>query len=342
MQNRLYGAVLALVMISTLASACRKGAASAETKSDAPAAAEQPPQPPKPVPQTLPDVVARVNGEAVTKGEFEKFINQLEMNAGGPVPPDRRDEIFRNALDGLVNLKLLSQEVKSRAVTGDEQVVAEEIKKIRSRFPTEEEFNKALAAKQMTAEKLQTEMRTQLGINKLMESEASSASPVTDTDVKDYYDKNPERFKKPEQVRASHILFKTEGDEAAKKKARASAETVLKQAKSGKDFAALAKEHSSDGSAQQGGDLGFFVKEQMVAEFSNAAFAMQPGQISDIVESQFGYHIIKVTERKAPETVALDQVSPQVKQFLTQQRQKERADTFMKQLRSKAKIEVLI
>ena len=286
--------------------------------------------------------MARVNGEPVTKGEFEKFINQLEKNAGGPAPPDRRDEIFRNALDGLVNLKLLSQEVKARGVTGDEQVVAEEIKKIRSRFQTEDEFTKALAAQQMTADRLKTEMQTQLGINKLMESEASGASPVTDTDVKDFYDKNPERFKKPEQVRASHILFKTEGDEAAKKKARASAESVLKQAKSGKDFAALAKEHSSDGSAQQGGDLGFFVKEQMVAEFSNAAFAMQPGQISDIVESQFGYHIIKVTERKAPEPVALDQVSPQVKQFLTQQRQKERADTFMKQLRSKAKIEVLI
>jgi peptidyl-prolyl cis-trans isomerase C len=340
MRNRLCCAVVALFMVSTLTSACRKTAASSETKGTA--SAEQPPQPPKPVPQALPDILARVNGEEVTKGEFEKFINQLEKNAGGPVPPDRRDEIYRNALDGLVNLKLLTQEVKSRGMAGDEQVVEEEIKKLRSRFPTEEEFAKALAAQQMTAEKLKTELRTQLSINKLMESEASSAPAVTDTDVKDYYDKNPERFKQPEQVRASHILFKTDGDEAAKKKARASAESVLKQAKSGKDFAALAKEHSSDGSASQGGDLGFFAKEKMVPEFSNAAFAMQPGQISDIVESQFGYHIIKVTERKASEMVALDQVSPQVKQFLAQQRQKERADTFMKQLRSKAKIEVLI
>lgn len=341
MRNRLYGAVVALVMISTVASACRKSVASAENKTAAPAA-QEPQQPPKPVPQTLPDVICRVNGEEVTKGEFEKFIEQIERNAGGPVPADRRDEIYRNAIDGLVNVTLLSQEVKARGLKGDEQLVAEEIKKIRSRFPTEEEFNKALAAQQMTIEKLTSEMLKQFTINKMMEAEAASAPPVTDTDVKDYYDKNPDRFKKPEQVRASHILFKTEGDAAAKKKARASAETVLKQAKSGKDFAALAKQHSSDGSAQQGGDLGFFVKEQMVPEFSNAAFALQPGQISDIVESQFGYHIIKVTERKAPETVALDQVSPQVKQVLTQQRQKERADAFMKQLRSKAKIEVLI
>ena len=329
-------------MVSTLASACRKSAASAETngcarRRRAAAAAAQ---------ARSPDAAGccgprqRRAGDQGRVREIHQSAREERRRPGAP--PDRRDEIFRNALDGLVNLKLLSQEVKARGVTGDEQVVAEEIKKIRSRFQTEDEFTKALAAQQMTADRLKTEMQTQLGINKLMESEASGASPVTDTDVKDFYDKNPERFKKPEQVRASHILFKTEGDEAAKKKARASAESVLKQAKSGKDFAALAKEHSSDGSAQQGGDLGFFVKEQMVAEFSNAAFAMQPGQISDIVESQFGYHIIKVTERKAPEPVALDQVSPQVKQFLTQQRQKERADTFMKQLRSKAKIEVLI
>ena len=139
--------------------------------------------------------MARVNGEPVTKGEFEKFINQLEKNAAAPAPPDWRDEIFR-MLDGLaINLEVASQEVKARGVTGDEQVVAEEIKKIRSRFQTEDEFTKALAA-QMTADRLKMEMQTQLGINKLMEPEASGRPPVTDTDVKDFYDKNPERFKK--------------------------------------------------------------------------------------------------------------------------------------------------
>ena len=326
-----------LLLAAPLATACRKGEAAAE-KQD-PAAAKPPA---KPVPETLPDVLARVNGEAVTKGDFEKFIAQMEMNAGSPVPPDRRNEIYRNALDRLVDLKLLTQEAKSRGVKGDEQQVTSEIQGIRGRFPSEEEFNKALAAQNMTAEKLPEDMLTQTGVNKMMEEATAGAAPVSDADVKDFYDKNPDKFKRPEQVRASHILIKTEGDEAAKKKARASAEAVLKDVKSGKDFATLAKQHSSDGSAQQGGDLGFFVKEQMVPEFSNAAFALQTGQTSGIVESQFGFHIIKVTDRKAPEAIPLEQVAPQVKNYLTQQRQQERAQAFVKTLRDKAKIEVLI
>ena len=138
-------------------------------------------------------------------------------------------------------------------------------------------------------------------------------------------------------------LFKTEGaTDAQKKQARTKATQVLKQAKSGGDFAALAKEHSSDGSASQGGDLGFFPKDRMVKEFSDAAFALQPGQISDIVESQFGFHIIKVTERKPAGTIPLDQVSPQVKQFLEQKKQQDAVESFVKQLRSKAKVEVLV
>ena len=329
---------MALLLAVPAASACNKGEAAAEQKPDAAAQS----QPAKPVPETLPDVVARVNGEAVTKTDFEKFIAQMEMNAGSPIPPDRRNEIYRNALDRLVDMKLLTQEAKSRGVKGDEQQVAAQIQNIRGRFPSEEEFNKALAAQNLTAEKLREDMLTQTGVGKMMEAETSAAAPVTDADVKDFYDKNPDQFKGKEQVRASHILFKTDGDEAAKKKTRATAEMVLKQAKSGKDFAALAREHSTDGSASQGGDLGFFVKEQMVPEFSSAAFAMQPGQISDIVESQFGFHIIKVTERKLPEPLVLDKVAPQVKQYLTQQRQQERAQAFIKQLRGKAKIEVLI
>ena len=334
---RSLSAAAALLLVGTLASACRKPAAAAEQTPAAQA------QPAKPVPETLPDVVARVNGEDVTRKEFEKLIAQLEMNAGGKVPPDRRNEIYRSTLDRLVDMKLMSQEAKARGIQGDEQLVAGQMQSIRGRFPTEEEFNKALAAEDLTADKLKAEMLAQTSINKLMQAETAGAAEVTDDDVKAFYSKNPDKFTKPEQVRASHILFKTDGDEAAKKKARAQAETVLKQVKGGKDFAALAKQHSSDGSAQQGGDLGFFVKEQMVPEFANAAFALQPGQTSDIVESQFGYHIIKVTDRKAPETVALDdQLTTQVKQYLTQERQKQRADNFVKQLRGKAKIEVLI
>lgn len=337
MRILLVRAALALVLLAPLASACRKPAVSAESNQEAAAA-----QPAQPVPETLPAVLARVNGEDITKEQFEKFIGNLEMNAGGPVPADRRNEVYRNALEQICDMRLLVQEVKARNLQGDAQSADSQLQGLRSRFPSEEAFKQALAAENTTLEKLKADLMTQSGIGKMLADAQAGTPDVTDADVKTFYDQNPDKFKRPEQVRASHILFKTDGDAAAKTKARAAAETVLKEAKGGKDFGALAKQHSSDGSASQGGDLGFFEKERMVSEFSNAAFAMLPGQISEIVESQFGYHIIKVTDRKAPETIALDEVAPQVKQYLTQQRRKERTDAFVKQLRSKAKIEVLI
>ena len=143
---------------------------------------------------------------------------------------------------------------------------------------------------------------------------------VTPQDVDSYYNSNVQQFQTPEQVRASHILLKTEGkDEAAVRK---QAEDVLKQAKApGADFAALAKKFSEDdGSKANGGDLDYFSKGRMVPEFEQAAFTLQPGQISDLVKSQFGFHIIKVVDKKPAATRTLDEVRPQIQQTLQAQR----------------------
>ena len=143
---------------------------------------------------------------------------------------------------------------------------------------------------------------------------------VTPQDVDSYYNSNVQQFQTPEQVRASHILLKTEGkDEAAVRK---QAEDVLKQAKApGADFAALAKKYSEDdGSKANGGDLDYFSKGRMVPEFEQAAFTLQPGQISDLVKSQFGFHIIKVVDKKPAATRTLDEMRPQIQQTLQAQR----------------------
>jgi peptidyl-prolyl cis-trans isomerase C len=178
----------------------------------------------------------------------------------------------------------------------------------------------------------------------MMDAEVANQAAPTDAQVREFYDKNPDKFKQDEQARASHILFRVDekATDADKKKVRAQADSVLKQAKGGADFAELAKKYSADGSAQQGGDLGFFTKDAMVPAFSDAAFAMQPGQISDVVTTQFGYHIIKVTERKPASTVAFDTVKDRIREFLTQQQKQQRAEAFIAELKKKAKIEVLV
>src|SRR5687767_2572714 len=138
---------------------------------------------------------------------------------------------------------------------------------------------------------------------------------VPPTDVQRYYNDNIQQYQAPEQVRASHILLETAGKNDADVRKRA--EEVLKQVKSGADFAELAKKTSEDkGSAANGGDLDYFGRGRMVPEFEQAAFSMQPGQISDLVKSQFGYHIIKVVDKKAGATRSLDEVRPQIQQQL--------------------------
>ena len=296
------------------------------------------------VPEVLPNVLAHVNSEDVTKADFERLLRNIELNNRGPVPVDRRNEIYRKVLDELVTYTLLKQEAKARNFTVTDAEVEEQMKEMRQAARTEEAFKKALAERKMTIERLRSDARTELSIAKMMKAQVASGTEATDVEVKDFYDKNPDRFKRPETVRASHILLRIDpaADDATKKQTRTKIDDVLKRAKGGEDFAALAQQNSQDSSAPQGGDLGYFPKEKMVPAFADVAFALKMGEISDVVTTQFGVHIIKLTDRKGAGTVPLEEVSPQVRQFLTEQKKQQQAQAFIAQVRQKAKIEVLI
>jgi peptidyl-prolyl cis-trans isomerase C len=240
-----------------------------------------------------------------------------------------------------VTIELLLQETKQRNVVVSEAEAKaasdQKLKELRAQVPDQAAFNKAMAERNMTVAKLRSDIRNDILISRLLEAEMAKVAPPTDAELKDYYDKNPNEFS---GVRAAHVLIRPEGfDEASKKKARDKAEDVMKQAKAGTDFGELAKQHSSDGSAQQGGDLGFFTKDRMVPPFANAAFALQPGQISDVVETQFGFHVIKVIERK---DVKFEEATERLRTFLTARKREEAQAAFIKSLKDKAKIEVLV
>jgi parvulin-like peptidyl-prolyl isomerase len=290
-------------------------------------------------------VIARVNGTAIDRGEFERAVKSLEAQAGGPVPAERRDVIYRQLVDQLVALRLLSQESVARKVVVPDTDIDGRVAQVKGQFPNEAAFTAALAERQMTPDKLRTEIRLQLQAMKLVDSEIGPTVTVTDTDVTDFYAKNPEKFQEPEAAHAAHILIRTpeNADDAAKKKARAEAQTVLAQLKKGGDFAALAKQHSQDsGSAVNGGDLGFVPRGQTVPVFEQAAFALKAGQISGVVESPFGFHIIKMIAHRDARTVPIQEVKPQVEQFLKQQKTQEKTAAFVEKLKAKAKIDVLI
>ena len=304
----------------------------------------QPAAPPKPVPAQLPDILARVNGEAVKKEDFDRMIKTMESRAGQPIPADRRDEIMRGALDQLITYTLLSQESKTRGIKVDATEIDAKMAQLKGQFPTPDAFDKALKARGMTVESLRKDAQVDLSVTKLMDAEVATIPGPSDAEAKEFYDKNPDRFKEDEQVRASHILIRVDekADAAAKQKARAEIDAVLKQVKAGGDFAKLAQEHSQDGSASQGGDLNYFNKGQMVAPFDKVAFELKPGQISDVVTTQFGYHIIKVADKKPGRTVPFEEAQAKIKEFLGSQKKQQHADGFINGLKKKSKIEILI
>jgi len=295
------------------------------------------------MPAQLPDVLARVNGEAVKKTDFDLFIKNMEV-AQGPIPAERRDEILRRVLDQIITFTVLEQEAKTRHLSVTDSEVDARIGEMKQPYPNEETFQKALSARNMTLDRLRNDTRNGMLVDKLLQGEVGSVPGASDNEAKDFYAKNPDKFTQGESVRASHILVKVDekADPATKKKARAKIDAVLKRAKAGEDFAALAKANSDDGSAQQGGDLNYFTRGQMVPAFEQAAFALKAGQVSDVVTTQFGYHIIKVTDHKAAGTVPLEQVNDRVKQFLTEQKKQQKADDFIASLKQKSKIEVLV
>jgi peptidyl-prolyl cis-trans isomerase C len=333
--------VPALVLICS-AAACRKNPAEQSAAAQTPAAQAEAPAPPKPMPAQLPEVLARVNGQPVTKVDFDRLIKNMEAGRGA-IPAERRDEVLRGALDQLITYSVLKQEAASRKFAVPDADVDAQVASMQKKFPTQAEFDKALSARNTTVEQLKADARIDMAINKMMEVEVASAVAATDTDAKDFYDKNPDKFQQPESVRASHILLMTKDkDEAAKKTAKTKIDELLKRAKAGEDFAALAKANSEDGSASQGGDLGPFQRGRMVPEFDKVAFSLKPGEISDVVTTEFGYHIIKLTEKKEASAIPLDQVKPQVLEYLTNQKKQQRVDSFIDEAKKRAKIEVLV
>ena len=342
-----------LLALATAASACSgqedKAPAQAAAAAGVPASrqAQGGPGAPavKPVPAQLPDVVARVNGEDVKKAEFEMAIRSIEDRARSAVPAEQRDEVYRQVLDRLIGFHLLVQEANARKVVAPPWEVDSQVEQIKKQFPTEDAFKQMLQARGVTVEKLRADTAQTIAVNVMLKDELEPKIAVSDADRKKFYDENRARFRQDDAVHASHILIRTpeNADAAAKAKAKTQADDLLAQVKKGADFAGLARKHSQDpGSAPNGGDLGFFSKGQMVPAFEQAAFGLKPGETSGVVETPFGYHIIRVSEFKAGRDLGFEEVKGQIEEYLKQQLRDQKSQEFVDQLKAKGKIQIFI
>jgi peptidyl-prolyl cis-trans isomerase C len=291
------------------------------------------------------DIAAKVNGVPITTLELNRTFQAHVQVPYAVVQEDpRAKEVLRQILDNLIDRELLLQQAKSMKMTVTPQQVDTQVRQLAQRFPSPEAFEQALTAQNVSMDAVKKDVESQLLRQQLVKKEVLDKVTVNARDVQSFYDKNKDKYVEEEQVHARHILVRVpqEVSPADDAKLKGKADEALKRAKKGEDFAALAKELSDDGSKANGGDLGFFPRGRMVPAFEEAAFALQPGQISDVVRTQFGYHIIKVEEHKTGRALGFDEAKEQVKDDLTREQTYERYQQYVAGLRSKAKVEVLL
>lgn len=289
------------------------------------------------------ETAARVNETVITTRELNHlFLARTQVPYLVVQGDQRAQEIRRQLLDTLVDRELLLQESKIMQITVPPQKLDAELQELIQRFPSKEVFEEALKSQHLTLDTLKKDLEGQLLRQQLVKKEIVEKVSVNPDEFQGFYERNKRKYVEDEQVRARHILIKVapETNAADETTLKDRAEKALKRAKKGEEFGALAKELSEDGSSGNGGDLGFFQRGHMVAPFAEAAFALKPGEISDLVRTQFGYHIIKVEEHKATKPLSYDEVKDRVTEDVKQERTIARYQEYMGKLRSKAKIEV--
>ncbi len=294
------------------------------------------------VPPPLPDPVARVNGMPIAAADLQKAYKALVSSQGAQIPAGKEQEVRKFVLNQLISAELMYQIAQKTPVVDLNKKIDDAITQLKGRFKSDDEYRKALAQQELTEKELRELIRRNVVIENHIKQTIASTVTVTDQEAKAFYDKNPDTFTLPEQVRASHILISVDPKASAadRKKARAKAEALLKQLKAGADFAKLAKEDSGCPSSKQGGDLGYFSKGQMVKPFEDAAWALKPGQLSGVVETQFGYHIIKVTEKRGPSKIPFESVKGRIEGSLKERRVGELVNAELETARKSAKIEI--
>ena len=307
---------------------------------------------------SIPDVVAKVNGVEI-KSKSIKFQLSSAMRKGQRnFSPAEKKEMVSGLVDKEIVRELVHQEGKAAKVEIDPNEVENAVKGVMEPYKNKEDFEKALKARGLTADELRNSIEVDLIAKHLIDGQVRGKIKITDEDVKKYYESNKKKFLRPEAYRASHIFIsifppelirstpinelkarKEELDKEAKKKI----DSILAKSKSGADFAELAKKHSHDSaSAENGGDLDFIYKGVFDPAFDEAIAKMKKGEVSGVIKTPYGYHIIKLEETKPAEQATFAEMEESIQKHLFMEQAQIKVEKYLQGLRKKAKIEILL
>jgi len=292
-------------------------------------------------------IVAIVNDEVITLNEVNREALPLIREAGKKAPLDEaaRSQLLKAAVEGAVEKKLTDQKIKELNIKVTEEEIRQSIEDVKrqNNMPSQEALVSALASQGIPFDQYRTQLKEQLEKLKLLSMEVRSKIQVSETEMREFYEANRAKYTEDESYRARHIFFKTNeksGEEEIKISMK-NALMVLAEAKSGKDFIELAKTYSEDPAARKdGGDLGIFKKGDMQPELESAIVAMKPGEVSELVYTPVGFHIIKLEERISGKLKPFDSVKVGIEEAVYRKKSEERFNQWAKELRSKASIEI--
>jgi peptidyl-prolyl cis-trans isomerase C len=239
--------------------------------------------------------------------------------------------------------ELLWQEAQRRGFIAEDEFVDARLQEMKSGFERELDFLFRIEEGGFTEETYRQDIKQQVSVRKMLAEGMIEETSVADEDVEDFYNSNIEQMGKPIKVHARHILIAPESTSLTDHQAaKAAAESIAAEIRDGADFVELAKTRSQGPSAPTGGDLGYFSSGQMVAPFEQAAFALQPGEISEVVQTQFGYHVIRVEDRMGGETIPLKEAAEQIRSYLGQQTLENAVEELVMRLRNEGEVEVFV
>ena len=288
---------------------------------------------------------AKVNGTPIPRAAFNRAYTQtLEryQKARHTVRPSLKERLKDNIVRRLIDMELINQQAKAMGIEVTDQETKDRWEKHRTRYGTDEAFTAFLERAGTTEEDIREQFTANLLREKLFGKVASEVA-IDDAEVRKFYDDNVRRYTEPEQIKASHILIRKKPGAKDKQiaEAKAKAKDVLRQVKAGKKtFAELAKTNSEDVTKARGGELGWFAKGRMVKPFEEAAWKLKNGQVSNVVETSFGFHVIKREDFKASRTKPFKEVEPLIRRSLSARKRNQAIQDAMKKWRADASIEI--
>jgi foldase protein PrsA len=280
--------------------------------------------------------VATVNGEKIPLARFDQAMigvsKQMRLDIDEKTPEGKKNRLMvqKNVIDQLCELQILMNEAKKRKLTATDKEVAFKFNDIQRQFPNPAKFEQTLKQYNLTIADLRSQISQGVTIEKL-QAEKGKDLKLSEKEVRDYYDKNPKLFQRGDEVSASHILVKEEK----------LAKDILARLKKGESFAKLAEQYSIDpGSKKKGGDLGPFGHGMMVPEFEKVAFSLQKGQLSDLVKTNFGYHILLGGVHSPAHVQSFDEAKTRLSESLLKQRQGEEFQKWLTGLKKTTKVDI--